>query len=51
MSGNDKDQLERQIASKQPKGETTGEFSLRPVAENVVIQPLTMAPKKPKEKD
>ena len=51
MPDDEKDQHERQLASKQPKGEKAGEFSVRPVAENVVIQTLTMAPQKPREKD
>lgn len=55
----DNNRTDRQLGSKQPYGEQvsthsqrpTGDFSMRPSAETVVLQPLAMAPAKPKEKD
>ncbi|SDX44238.1 hypothetical protein [Paracoccus sanguinis] len=55
----DSDRTERQLGSKQPNGEQvstpshrpTGDFSMRPSAETVVVRQLATAPAKPKEKD
>lgn len=42
------DDLIRQLGSKRPKaGGHTGEFSMRPTAENMFEQPLVMSPPKP----
>lgn len=51
------DDLIRQLGSKRPKaGGHTGEFSMRPTAENMFEQPVMSPPKpnkppKPEEKD
>lgn len=45
------EQLERQLGSRRQPGEQSEMFSMRPEGGVVIVQPISMAPSKPKEKD